>query len=200
MKASRSTNLRKGLIVPNWCHTRLEVEGPTSEVFSFVQGLGIEMPPFYAGGCSSILDTYFPAPAEFDNSGEWVHDNWGSKWSDCHTQYEAYEGNDTVAVAVFSFDSAWSPLSEGLRNVSERFPLLRFEMSHDEEAGFFCGVEVLRAGEVCFSEFFVPEESYKEQYGTAPDFDTEEGSEKYDAIKWDTFYQLEQAAQKVGRL
>jgi len=183
--------------VPNWCHTRLSVEGSPENVSAFVAGLGVGVPTLGNLSCASILDTYYPIPEEYEAG--WQSENYGSKWSDCHTYLEEYDGNDYAAAAVFTFDSAWSPLSEGFHHLSSVFPLLRFELSYEEEADFFCGCEVFRDGEVCFSEFFAGDEIYKELHGTAPDYDTEEGYEKYNQTKWDAFHAIEEKAQKVGR-
>ncbi len=183
--------------MPNWCHTRLSVEGSPENVSAFIAGLGVGVPTLGNLPCASILETYYPIPEEYDAG--WQTHNYGSKWADCHTYLEEYDGNDYAAYAVFTFDSAWSPLSQGFRHLSELFPDLRFELSHEEEADFFCGAEVFRDGHVLFSDLFDPEDHYKATHGTAPDFDTEEGCEKYNQTKWDAFHAVEERAQKVGR-
>ena len=46
------------------------------------------------------------------------------------------------------FVSAWSPIGEGIRNVSEQFPTLDFILAYDEGGMAFCGGYAIRNGEI----------------------------------------------------
>lgn len=184
--------------MPNWCHTRLEVSGTVQDVGLFVHGLGLTDPDWPKEGSEplSILDTYHPAPEPYDSG--WVHDNWGSKWSDCHTTYEDYDDNGKQAEAVFSFDSAWSPLSAGFVNVSRLFPSLRFELVYDEEGGFFKGAEVFQGGAVVFSEIYDPEKVYAAAGCEPVDWDNPASVEKWEQFQWNHLHDVAERASVWG--
>jgi hypothetical protein len=155
--------------MPNWCFTSLTVTGPSEDISRFVKGLKDNQQE--NEGRMSILNTYYPTPKELDVTErfgdipedlekqyaantekfghrswyDWNISNWGSKWADCET--ELHDDSEGLNEIVFTFDTAWSPISEGIKHVSSLFPTLGFVMSYDEEAGFYVGAEAYLAGE-----------------------------------------------------
>lgn len=104
---------------------------------------------------------------------EWQYATWGTKWGDCHTHFEGYEADGTLA--KFRFDTPWSNAEGAWLTISTMFPKLRFVFTYDEEAGFFAGMEVYSNGKVVFESMFAPcddftyegevtEESYEDEW------------------------------------
>jgi hypothetical protein len=161
--------------MPNWCYTSLTVTGDTQEVSRFVKGIKTRQEEIGADN-PSILDTYFPTPQELHITegfvGEekqkeldvlyaantekfghrswydWNCENWGSKWHDCNTYIQ--DDSEDLNEVVFSFETAWSPISQGIKHISSLFPTLGFVLSYNEEAGFYVGAEAYLAGEQLF--------------------------------------------------
>jgi hypothetical protein len=76
--------------------------------------------------------------------------------------------------AEFSFLSAWSPLTQAFLHISKMFPNLYFAFEHNEEAGFYLVVEVIRNGELLAEAVCEPSEEY-----TDTDTDSEMFSDSY---------------------
>ena len=90
---------------------------------------------------------------------DWQIQNWGVKWGDCETNFDAepepYDYEELWFVAGF-FQTPWGTASEGFRQISEKFPNCAFMFSSDEEAGFFDGVEIMHNGTVAYENFYAP--------------------------------------------
>lgn len=206
--------------MPNWCFTHLTVSGPAQDIQRFADGLEAGKKE----GNYSILDTYFPCPEDLNitsgffsdpekqaqmnalyaaNREKYGHESWydwnitnyGSKWADHFGEYDRDE-TDRYHVLRFQFDTAWSPITEGIRFVSSLFPTLVFAMSYDEEAGFYVGAEVHKAGETLF---------FQQEEPPSPDQkDDEDDQDWYDRIdeaRHEARWAIEEEADKVeGRL
>lgn len=166
--------------MPNWCYTTLTVTGPSDDITRFVNGIKEEQEK-NEDRSMSILRTYFPTPEELNVSEQfgsvpeelekvyeqniekfghrswydWNCANWGSKWNDCNTYLQ--DDSEGLNEIVFSFETAWSPISEGIQRVSSLFPTLGFVLSYDEEAGFYVGAEAYLAGEQLYFDQTDPE-------------------------------------------
>lgn len=157
--------------MPNWCYTTMTVTGPKEDISRFVKGLKDNKE---AKGVENIciLDTYFPTPDELSipegsfgedkqkeldvlyaaNIEKYGHRSWydwncenrGSKWSDCSTYL--HDDSEGLNEIVFTFETAWSPIGQGIQHISSLFPTLGFVMSYDEEGGFYVGAEAYLAG------------------------------------------------------
>lgn len=202
--------------MPNWCFTHLTVSGPKKDIDRFARGLEEGKKE----GNYSILQTYLPCPEELNiMSGfysdperqlelnalyaantkkhghaswyDWNLTNYGSKWADHFGEYDRDECGEYDSLR-FQFDTAWSPITEGIRLVSALFPTLVFAMSYDEEAGFYVGAEVHNAGE---THFFQQEEP------PAPEQkDDEDDDDYYDRLhelKIDLLDKIVEEADKV---
>jgi hypothetical protein len=112
---------------------------------------------------------------------DWQTSVWGVKWGDCETSFHEeptpYGYNDLWFVSGW-FQTPWGTASEGFRKISEKFPNCAFLFDSDEEAGFFCGIEIMHDGEIPYEEFFAPCDYDKEV-----DWDDDESIDEHNAWK-----------------
>ena len=158
--------------MPNHCTNHLTVSGDAKEIKRFHEAITAGERQDHEQ--FRILDNLFPTPQElretvkgFSANGgqnpenaekqkanmekfgvpdwyEWNCKNYGSKWSDYDGVFGQVSDNEINMVFV----SAWSPIGEGIRNVSEQFPTLDFILAHDEGGMAFCGGYAIRNGEI----------------------------------------------------
>lgn len=159
--------------MPNHCENHLIVMGDEKEVKRFheaiTKGENREQHSEF-----SILDNLLPTPKElhetlrgfcpmgsedeakqklqqeenikkfgFADWYDWSCANYGSKWTDFDGRFGMVTDNEINA----SFTSAWSPIDEGIRNVSKQFPTLGFVLTYHEGGMAFCGGYAIRNGE-----------------------------------------------------
>ena len=180
--------------MPNWVYTSLEVTGPSEELSKFIAGIKKGKKDEYTDTrYLEIISSYIPCPTELyevtsplkeeqkdiaaimlenygaENWYNWQHDNWGVKWGDCNTFMELDE-----KTTKFRFETAWGTAEKAFLKISSMFPNLVFLFHYEEEAGFFCGAEVMSNGEMDYSEMFSPSE-----YEGKVDWDSMEGTEEY---------------------
>lgn len=105
---------------------------------------------------------------------EWRLRHWGTKWDaafghgpmiaigshemNVDATVEAQGATITPTVAVFKFDTAWSPPSPVVETASERFPELEFVLRYGEPGGGYAGEERYVAGVCVESEDLEVEE------------------------------------------
>jgi hypothetical protein len=170
--------------MPNWCYTTLIVTGEQSDLQQFFDAIKDPEggnPHEYK---YKILQTLMPTPKQltetmkgFTNDEEamkelkeqqlrnmadfgyadWYDWNcavWGTKWGDCDTELSVSLEQSNGTEIVFNLCSAWSPITEGIKHISETFTNLYFVMEHREEAGFYAGYEVVHNGVQVFESMF----------------------------------------------
>jgi hypothetical protein len=150
--------------MPNWCDNSLLVEGDEKELerfFEHAKGYGLtwgsdEQIPKDEKHHSLIDFSKFirPTDAELkrpygdqeDSYGyEWCNENWGTKWNACDaisTWDEDRYGSGGIDKSEigYSFNTAWSPMSEQLlRNMEQMFPKLKFHYQFIETGMEFYG-------------------------------------------------------------
>ena len=159
--------------MPNYCTNNLTVTGDAKEIKRFHEA--ITAGELQAHENFRILDNLFPTPKELKDTTkgyygegtekqlqmeamqkanlekfgapdwyEWNCKNYGSKWSD----FDGVIGQVSDNEINLTFMSAWSPIGEGIRNVSKQFPTLDFVLSYDEGGMAFCGGYAFRNGEI----------------------------------------------------
>jgi hypothetical protein len=193
--------------MPNWCYTTLIVTGGQSDLQQFFDAIkdpeGGDPHKYHY----KILPTLVPCPEElhatvagfvgedkaeehrkqqeaniakygYKDWWDWQHDNWGTKWGDCETRLAVSLEQSNGTEIVFNFCSAWSPITEGIKHISETFTNLYFVMEHSEEAGFYTGYEVVHNGEQVFESMFEDD-----QLDTPPYEDTPEWYDTFEEIK-----------------
>jgi hypothetical protein len=146
--------------MPNWCWNHLTVTGDKKELQQFVEK-----------STNAHEDKEFSFEGTLPRGDrkdwyDWSIGNWGTKWDACEPHIE---NNDKEYFAV-TFDSAWSPPIEWLKNIVHMFPKLYFTLEYDECGMCFAGIFEIQHNEV-----------YEDQC-----WDTESASECCNAeIDWD---------------
>lgn len=173
--------------MPNYCFTQLEVTGPEKDIKRFCDGLNNNitegnlsiLSTYHPRPVDLDVTCYFIVPEGIDDRAaieatyasniekyghstwyDWNIANYGSKWADSFSSYEINPHHlSGLSYVRLEFQTAWSPITEGIRFVSSVFPTLVFLMSYEEESDDYVGAEVHKAGETLFYESVVPPET-----------------------------------------
>lgn len=156
--------------MPNHAANILTITGPTDSVLYFVDKV--------SGGTKTNFDfnSVLPIPEElanttspvriglgitqkesddliekygYNNWYDWKLANWGTKWGAYDVgEWEIVSGQDGKSIAKVFYNTAWSPASRFLLNVSKEYKDLTFDhIFSDEEGGAgFVGRESFEAG------------------------------------------------------
>lgn len=130
----------------------------------------------------------------------WQYENWGVKWGDCHTfvDSELEPLNNGLWEVVYVYDLPWGSGDEAHKKISAMFPKLRFAFDFDEEAGFFAGCHVMKAGKILFEQFFEPCNWDEELADDATDEQQMEYWDKHSEWRNDMMSKICEEADKVG--
>lgn len=144
--------------MPNWCENKLTVEGKKDSLVRFMeQARGKEEEQAFS------LESLYPCPDSKDWY-DWRITNWGTKWD---VQFSGVVESNTKknpAKVIYCFDTAWSPPTSGIQEISNQFPMLTFTLNYWEAGMGFKGKYKCKAGEVLLAK----EDSY---YAYAEDSD-----------------------------
>jgi len=129
--------------MPNLCTNHLSVSGDTVSIKRFLNAITTkehrqDHEDF------RILDNLLPSPKNNEDWYNWNIKNYGSKWSD----YDGIIQSQSVNELRLVFNSAWSPICEGIRQVSVQFPSLNFLHTFEEGGMQFCGGVAISNGQV----------------------------------------------------
>jgi hypothetical protein len=83
-----------------------------------------------------------------NNWYDWALINWGTKWG----SYSSALAKEGKTYLKYEFDTAWGPPIIGLRNISEIYPKLSFELKYEEEGMGFKGWAIIEGGNVIDEE------------------------------------------------
>lgn len=85
---------------------------------------------------------------------DWRCENWGTKWdvSSQDMDSDANSQNNELTYVSYRFDTAWSPPTEFLKNIYEKYPLLNFRLNYSEEGADFEGDLEIEAGEIILED------------------------------------------------
>lgn len=132
----------------NYCSNYLKVQGDEKELDEFMKKLVVKDEK---GRESFDFNKIVVRPSEYDEGEKWYRwniANWGTKWSpyddSCNVDYYE-EGEGT---AELSFDTAWSPCTEFIKNASAIYTGLTFALRYDEGGMCFMGVAKAHNGEL----------------------------------------------------
>lgn len=185
--------------MPNWVSTAMSVTGSREEVSRFIAGINDKnIIESYLPCPQELRDTvsgwsndeaeqaerekkYEANIAKYGSKDwyDWQYEQWGTKWGDCQTHFEPMtELSNGKWEVSFYFQTPWGTASVAFRKISAMFPTLRFVFEHDEEAGFFAGVEAMENGVVIFDEAYEPC-----NYEGELDYEDYESVEKYEEWK-----------------
>ena len=126
--------------MPNWVTTTLWIEGDQKDLDEF-QAYVRTNDYYKDGDTPKERVTYFdfnkfiPMPKEeAENWYNWNCENWGTKWNACDVDVD----DSSEGCLCYRFCTAWSRISDALwEAIKGKFPTLVFDLSADEEAGFF---------------------------------------------------------------
>lgn len=195
--------------MPNWCTTTLNIKGEPVQLEAFFDQIKNPEggDPHTTG--YEILSTYYPLPQALKESFagfygdeekqkkveeewaqnvelygaknwyDWCWQNWGTKWGDCDTELTTSLEDSHYTELSFYLQSAWSPISEGIKVVSTLFPNLYFIMEHREESGEYFFYEVIHNGVQLFETGFSDSELEVDE----PTEGDDNYNEYYDALQ-----------------
>lgn len=150
--------------MPNHCTNYLTIKGDAVSIKRFHTSITTGVGEIQEHEDFRILDNLLPTPNELHQvvkNGEyspkkdaniakyghadwyeWNCENYGSKWSDFDGQFNSVQSDEIRLV----FISAWSPVCEGIRQVSLQFPTLDFILTYEEGGMGFCGGVAIHNG------------------------------------------------------
>lgn len=168
--------------MPNLCNNTLTIVGDEKELTTFLEKVSVQHEDDKSQ--YAIVKNLFPCPAELyecpaDSTERpemikkygvsdwygWCNRNWGTKWGD----YDVALVHQSAKQLVFSYTTAWSPMTEGLVNISKQFPNLVFVNFFEEGGMAFVGSDVIMDGDILTS--------LECEY---PSFDVNEDESNYD--------------------
>lgn len=124
-----------------------------------------------------------------DNWYDWQVANWGTKWGcydvvgESQDTWHRHDDGDTSSYIWCYYNTAWSPATEALRQISQQFPNLEFRHAFSDEGGNYLGYEVLQDGQITDQgdyNWSSPEgKAFREEEGIHPpsEYDDEEEEE-----------------------
>lgn len=154
--------------MPNHCQNTLTVKGNAKELQRFRTAITENLKE---GQAFNILENLYPTPEALTGvkvtnrtdtaesalriasenylkygAKDWYDWNckyWGSKWS----EWETYIDTENATELRLGFTTVWSPIGNGIREVSAQFPELQFTYSYSESGIGFCGAYAIQNGE-----------------------------------------------------
>lgn len=79
---------------------------------------------------------------------DWCIQTWGSKWGDCDLDFSIETQIDDTATIELRYETAWSPITEGLERLSAKYKRMIFTTFYSEEGMGFQGYHKTANGEV----------------------------------------------------
>jgi hypothetical protein len=185
----------------NWCNNRLIIDGSKQEVdkvLSFVKG----------GECDFDFQKIIPMPKELANTNvptpkkeealqvalnkKYGSPNW-YEWCQTHWNTDWNAGNVVVFKGLgvpveISFETAWTPPTNVIRVLGEKFPNIKFDLTYIEPAGEFAGCLKICEGQTVKEECYCLKENKANYTAILCEFEDENivydsnGCEKTSAI------------------
>lgn len=89
---------------------------------------------------------------------DWCIATWGSKWGDCDLDFSITSHSDDTATVELFYETAWSPITEGLERLSAKYKRMIFTTFYSEEGMGFQGYHKTANGEVLVDQSaeFIP--------------------------------------------
>lgn len=160
--------------MPNWCYNSLTIKGSKEDLGKFIQDVTLPKPD---EGGEYDLTLPYPTPKElvetvsgwsadeavqaerekqyasnlakygYKDWYDWNIAHWGTKWSPRVDSLELDEFADRWSIQGF-YDTAWSPATGLMRQLSMMYPTLVFHTTFDEESQAYVGCEIFYQGRV----------------------------------------------------
>ena len=142
--------------MPNYCVNKLTVEYMSDELKTYLQENGLSFNKIKP--CEETCNAQVSA--------------WGTKW-DLDEQDQREVADSLIESGIAEFDTAWSPPTVVLKELSRMFPNDEFRLVYVESGMVFCGETDFNGGEECENVFIDgPGEDYdtfiEEEMGWEP--------------------------------
>lgn len=158
--------------MPNWSYNHLNITGKARELKRFLTDGLYGYEPVYnpihafeievndkseSPQLTRTMNVIAPVPQDVLTKGysdagyQWQCDHWGTKWDFCDMTDDGTEEklkiakDDEIISLTYHYSTAWSPNKTWVIEAAKRFPTLLFDLSYEEEAGFFAGRFVIKA-------------------------------------------------------
>lgn len=143
--------------MPNWCANETIIKGTAEEIQEF-----LTIANYQGGTIPTLCEPFIPRP-ESDDKPEfdwynWSVENWGSKWSPDVNWIELSEDGTRL---FLNYDSAWSPITQFWKTISERFKSFKIDNRYVEEGMAYMGQEIIQDGATQAEAY---EDIYTEHY------------------------------------
>lgn len=159
--------------MPNWSYNHLSITGKAGELKRFLTEGLYGYKPVYAptskfeeeenakrpaSQLTRTMNKIVPVPQDvlakgYSDAGYyWQADNWGTKWDFCDMDDSGTEEkvktahDDEIKSLTYYYSTAWAPNEAWVMEATRQFPTLLFNLSYEEEAGFFAGRVAIKAG------------------------------------------------------
>jgi hypothetical protein len=149
--------------MPNYCSNTLTLKGKaeTLKLFNSENSEGDK-------GLTFNKKVTRPATQE-ENWYSWNCSNWGTKWDISGNASITQNSTDKPsengdAEITYSFDTAWTPPTEWVYNVSRFYPEIEFELDYEEPGVDFAGRICIRNGAPIDEETWQPSVQEKEDF------------------------------------
>lgn len=152
--------------MPNWCYQTMTVAGNRTQLRRFVKEITVtkdKSEPAHPLDEDYSLNHLVPldprasvgdrfADMERDGFDGYNHalERWGTKWGACRPEIISGKGEYPL---VIRFESAWSPATPLIQNISSQYPGLGFATTYYEESWSYAGWTLVHDGEVLCNEF-----------------------------------------------
>ena len=115
--------------MPNWCENRVEVSGEGERVKSFVEAVKSEESAFDFEKIMATPPDLLNVVADGKNYSwyQWRLEHWGTKWNT-----DAPSCDNHGDLAIYHFDTAWSPPEGICKLVRDQWPDLSITWFYNE--------------------------------------------------------------------
>lgn len=176
--------------MPNWCYNTMSLTGSKKEIKKFIKDIrsdenGYDMNKLVplderasktVEMGEAVISAFSTSADGFDGYGHAI-DRWGSKWGACSIETD-YPLANTVR-----YESAWSPCTQLIINISVQYPNVIFSVVSTEEADLFACYEVIHNGNIVERGEIDPQ-NYDPEMQKVHDKATHEGTEE----AWEEYY------------
>lgn len=135
--------------MPNWCENELRISGDEEAMKAVHAALNTTTDETPRLSFQALL----PIPEhEKDNWYEWSMQNWGTKWDIAEDGKGILPLDESQAYLEYNFSTAWSPPIELLKNITDKFPGVTFQVAYAEPGVCFAGLYQILDGKVLTDE------------------------------------------------
>lgn len=191
----------KGTTMPNWCFNYMTLNGSKREIRKFLKDITVakdnydmnklvpldprsskEITSVSPDGKETVFIAFSTDTDGFDGYKE-ATELWGSKWGACDVQVDLH----IPTSPTIRYESAWSPCTELIKNISVQYPNVVFSVVSTEESRMFAIYEIIHNGIVVDNEQIDPQQCLTPELEELYQKASSEGSEE----AWEEWYEAE---------